>query len=220
MVYIIPRLASASISLLLPKQVKSDKLRNLQDLLFSKMFAATRSPELPQKSFRIQEGDKFFSRILSKENSLANPSSRVYYGGVSGSVPFVWESEPGTPKYHKFCENSIPPLTPPPSFYSNTGKAHHHHHHHIRNTKHSRSTLFQMLFQRISLRKSKASTFPGSDWTSLSPTPSSASSSSSFVSSSGTSFDSGPYDHEHPSFGSPASTLCFCVNRGKSGGGI
>ncbi|KAL0805580.1 hypothetical protein Bca101_098071 [Brassica carinata] len=40
-----------------------------------------------------------------------------YYGGAS--VPFVWESRPGTPKHNHFSEFSLPPpLTPPPSYYS------------------------------------------------------------------------------------------------------
>ncbi|EOA25882.1 hypothetical protein CARUB_v10019260mg [Capsella rubella] len=40
-----------------------------------------------------------------------------YYGGAS--IPFMWESRPGTPKKH-LCSNSSlpPPLTPPPSYYS------------------------------------------------------------------------------------------------------
>nr|VDD62066.1 unnamed protein product [Brassica oleracea] len=40
-----------------------------------------------------------------------------YYGGAS--VPFVWESRPGTPKHNHFSEFSLPPpLTPPLSYYS------------------------------------------------------------------------------------------------------
>ncbi|CAN8254478.1 unnamed protein product [Cochlearia groenlandica] len=40
-----------------------------------------------------------------------------YYGGAS--VPFIWESRPGTPKYNHFSEFSLPtPLTPPPSYFS------------------------------------------------------------------------------------------------------
>ncbi|OWM67069.1 uncharacterized protein LOC116206947 [Punica granatum] len=75
-----------------------------------------------------QEDDdnKFVSKLLSKESSVANPSFRVYYGGVVGSVPFIWESEPGTPKHTLFTTRhdnlSLPPLTPPPSsFRSTTG---------------------------------------------------------------------------------------------------
>nr|POE97651.1 hypothetical protein CFP56_48160 [Quercus suber] len=79
------------------------------------------SPELHQKSLQIKQGDKFFSRLLSKESSMANPSLRVYYGEKPGAIPFLWESRPGTPK-NTFCDSTLPPLTPPPSYYSNSNK--------------------------------------------------------------------------------------------------
>lgn len=74
------------------------------------------SPEFNKNSLSIKQDDKFFSRLVSKENSTSNPSFRVYYGNVSGAVPFTWEIQPGTPK-HKFSGTSVPPLTPPPSYY-------------------------------------------------------------------------------------------------------
>ncbi|KAI3742777.1 hypothetical protein L1987_60472 [Smallanthus sonchifolius] len=74
------------------------------------------SLDFSKKPLKIKQDDKFFSKLLSKENSAANPSFRVYYGNVSGSVPFTWEIQPGTPK-HKFSDNSVRPLTPPPSYY-------------------------------------------------------------------------------------------------------
>lgn len=74
------------------------------------------------KSFRIiKQDDKFFTRLLSKETSMANSSSRLlYYGGASGTVPFIWESQPGTPK-HTLSQTSMPPLTPPPSYREDSG---------------------------------------------------------------------------------------------------
>ncbi|KAJ0255405.1 hypothetical protein HA466_0101610 [Hirschfeldia incana] len=43
-----------------------------------------------------------------------------YYGRAS--IPFVWESRPGTPKHNHFSDFSLPPpLTPPPSYYSSSG---------------------------------------------------------------------------------------------------
>ncbi|XP_061360708.1 uncharacterized protein LOC133304670 [Gastrolobium bilobum] len=73
-----------------------------------------------EKSFRIKQDDRFFSRLLAKETSVANSSSRVlYYGETSVAVPFIWEAQPGTPK-HPLSETSLPPLTPPPSYYSNS----------------------------------------------------------------------------------------------------
>ncbi|KAL4341190.1 hypothetical protein GQ457_08G010000 [Hibiscus cannabinus] len=66
-----------------------------------------------QRGLQIKQDDKFFSRLLSKETSMANSSSRVYYGGASVAVPFMWESHPAS----RTC---LPPLTPPPSFNSNS----------------------------------------------------------------------------------------------------
>lgn len=123
-----------------------------------------------QKSFQIKQDQdtKFFTnKLLSKENSkLANaiPSFRVYYGDVPSSVPFIWESQPGTPK-HSLSQTSynLPPLTPPPSYYSNnnTNKK--------PTRQNSRSKFFHALFKK--LINPKKSHFP--------PSPSSSSSSSS-----------------------------------------
>lgn len=72
--------------------------------------------------FKKDHDDKHFSSVISKESSVANPSFRVYYGDVPSAVPFVWETQPGTPK-HNFCNNNnnnhpaAPTLRPPPSFY-------------------------------------------------------------------------------------------------------
>ncbi|KAJ8771159.1 hypothetical protein K2173_023484 [Erythroxylum novogranatense] len=77
--------------------------------------------EVTGKSLEVTQDDKFFSRIMSKETSMANSSSRVYYTGTSGAIPFLWETRPGTPK-HPSAHSSVPPLTPPPSYYS-TSKA-------------------------------------------------------------------------------------------------
>ncbi|XP_004500549.1 uncharacterized protein [Cicer arietinum] len=70
-----------------------------------------------EMSFRITQDGRFFSRIMAKETSNANSSSRrvFYYGESSVAVPFMWEAQPGTPK-HPLSETSLPPLTPPPSF--------------------------------------------------------------------------------------------------------
>ncbi|XP_002531322.3 uncharacterized protein LOC8269364 [Ricinus communis] len=188
----------------------------------------TKSSDLPhQESLQIKENDKFFSRLLSKEASMANPSFRVYYGGVTVAVPFMWESQPGTPKY-SFCEATLPPLTPPPSYYSNSHK------NPIK--KRSRSNLLHILFSRINSKKTSTANvstlLPSySSSSTSSPTPSSASSWSSWYStpscrnyhergrsrsrfsSCGSSFDSRAlYDDQE--FGSPTSTLCFRVSKG------
>ncbi|XP_049366893.1 uncharacterized protein LOC125831749 [Solanum verrucosum] len=83
-----------------------------------------RRPQYLQDFLLIKDDDKFFSRLLSKENSNKGESSFrfYYYGGSSSSssIPFHWESEPGTPK-HKFSNSTLlnPPLTPPPSYNNN-----------------------------------------------------------------------------------------------------
>ncbi|KAF3327388.1 hypothetical protein FCM35_KLT07506 [Carex littledalei] len=75
----------------------------------------TRSP------LHIKKENKFFARLLSKEISLSTPSFRIY-GVAPTSVPFVWESEPGTPKVADSA-TSIPPITPPPSYQAGHSKA-------------------------------------------------------------------------------------------------
>ncbi|KAL7248671.1 hypothetical protein ACSBR2_003423 [Camellia fascicularis] len=194
------------------------------------MFAAN-SPELPQKSLQIKQDDKFFSRLLSKEKSsnMASPSFRVYYGGVSGSVPFVWESQPGTPK-HALSDTSLPPLTPPPSYYSQNPKQ--------PTKKHSRSKLLNTLFLRINLKKPSTRSSPPSSSPSLSSLSWSSSSSShsslsvpvtrsnnfhgrrsQFSSAGSMSFDERE-DEEEVSIGSLNSTLCFGTGREVSGDGL
>ncbi|XP_022722107.1 uncharacterized protein LOC111279381 [Durio zibethinus] len=171
------------------------------------------SPDLPQnKTLQIKQEDKFFSRLLSKENSVANPSFRVYYGGVSGTVPFMWESQPGTPKY-TFSDTSLPPLTPPPSYYSMPNSK--------PIKKHSRSSLLHALFPTMnSLKKtnlvpSSPSSSSSSSWSSspmfLAISPAKYQRRSRF-STPGSSFDSRVDDEEAAAIGSPTSTLCFTVN--------
>ncbi|KAG2290583.1 hypothetical protein Bca52824_050187 [Brassica carinata] len=60
------------------------------------------------------------ANVIVKESSQVNTSSRIYYYDRA-SVPFLWETRPGTPKH--FSESfRIPPLTPPPSYYSSGNK--------------------------------------------------------------------------------------------------
>lgn len=188
------------------------------------MFNAGNNPEnLPQKSLQIQQHDKFFSRLLSKETSIANPSFRVYYGGLPGSVPFLWESQPGTPK-SKFCDDTLPPLTPPPSYYTNYSneKA-------LKKT--SRSNLLQTLFPKRYTKKTQMPSSPSPSFWSSSSSSSDSSLVDNTINSSkcqvrsrfscpSSSFDSlmfGDDDEEH--VGSPTSTLCFGFRRVTRTGG-
>ncbi|KDP22787.1 hypothetical protein JCGZ_00374 [Jatropha curcas] len=180
---------------------------------------STSSSEIAPKSLQIKEDDKFFSRLLSKESSNANPSFRVYYGGVNVAVPFIWESQPGTPKY-SFTQNTllIPPLTPPPSFYSKCYSK--------KNKKPSNNNsrshnLFYFVLSRIK-KVTNMSKSPSSSSVNLSPTSSSSAASwcslnsSSFLHSTHDqrsrflSFDSRACDEEVVTIDqSPTSTLCF-----------
>ncbi|KZV40874.1 hypothetical protein F511_22813 [Dorcoceras hygrometricum] len=132
------------------------------------------STDFHQKSFRIRHEDsKLFNKLLSKENSKSYPSFRVYYGDVSGAVPFVWETCPGTPKHTFAYESNAPPLTPPPSYYANTSKR--------RSKNQSRSKLLlYALLRRMNPRKYHASSSPNSTISSVSSLSWSPSSRSSF----------------------------------------
>ncbi|KQK07316.1 uncharacterized protein LOC100826757 [Brachypodium distachyon] len=87
--------------------------------------ASTRK-EAPGQEREEKQGGKVYSKMLSKDAAaaLAVPSFRVYYGVASaGSVPFLWESQPGTPKSSPSAAGALqPPLTPPPSYYAAAGK--------------------------------------------------------------------------------------------------
>lgn len=175
-----------------------------------------RSHHHPADFLLIKQDDKFFSRLLSKESTAKGESSFRYYycGGSSGSIPFVWESQPGTPK-HKFSDTSLPPLTPPPSYQTNTHFKYLH--------KQSKSNFFHSIFPKIS---SKRITFSPSVLTSPSVSSSGLSSFSiSSVQITGYSnqrnyrsrSETEEYDHDKlqiPS--SPTSTFCFGCGMGNS----
>ncbi|KAI8549553.1 hypothetical protein RHMOL_Rhmol06G0033600 [Rhododendron molle] len=168
-----------------------------------------------KKSLQIQEDNKLFSKLQSKERTSSvssAPSFRVYYGGISGSVPFLWESKPGTPKHPCFSDSSsLPPLTPPPSYYS-------HNYSKQNSKKNPRSNLLS------TLRKSHLPSSPASSpsfssvssWSSLHSLvsfPTTSSKGRSRFSSERSSFD----EEEEVSIGSPNSTLCFGLGRALRG---
>lgn len=94
--------------------------------------------------YEIKPEDKFFTKLVSKETSIANPSFR---SGVSVAVPFVWETQPGTPRHKLFPDpHSLPPtLTPPPSYYFTPTP----NHENLTTKKHSKSKLLNFLLLRI-----------------------------------------------------------------------
>ncbi|CAJ1971082.1 unnamed protein product [Sphenostylis stenocarpa] len=120
-----------------------------------------------EKSFRIKEDDRFFSRLMSKETSKANSSSRVfYYGETSIAVPFTWEAQPGTPK-HPSSQTSLPPLTPPPSYYSNSKSS--------SKRTNSKANIFSCIWPRFMTRSRKDHGSPTSSRSSSSSSSSSSS---------------------------------------------
>ncbi|XVF82006.1 hypothetical protein PTKIN_Ptkin16aG0008200 [Pterospermum kingtungense] len=193
----------------------------------------TTSHELhqPQKGLQIKQDDKFFSRLMSKETSMANSSSRVYYGGASGAVPFMWESQPGTPK-HPSSDTAIPPLTPPPSYHSSFRSK-------SMQKKSMKPTFLSSILPRLmvstSSRKKTHASPSSSSWSSASSSSSLSSwsyhsSSSSSANSKNIKFHRRSYfscsrspvhsfcmedgnDDEGGLGSSPTSTLCFGVKR-------
>ncbi|XVE52241.1 hypothetical protein DITRI_Ditri02bG0107200 [Diplodiscus trichospermus] len=182
----------------------------------------------PQKGLLIKQDDKFFSRLMSKETSMANSSCRVYYGGASGAVPFMWESQPGTPK-HPSCDATLPPLTPPPSYHSSFKSK-------SMQKKSMKPTFLSFIFPRLissrknhasppSSRSSTSSSSSSSSWSSLHGSGSSASAKSSMnrklfqKRSSYFSYSRSPVhncmddDDGEEGLESPTSTLCFGVKR-------
>ncbi|KAF3330430.1 hypothetical protein FCM35_KLT03784 [Carex littledalei] len=171
------------------------------------------------KSLHISKEDKFYSRLLTKESSVANPSFRVYYGGASSAVPFLWESQPGTPK-HPMYDATLPPLTPPPSYFSNLKSN--------KTTKRStsRPNLITTILPKLSLKKSQShSSISSTSSSSASSTSSNPSFSPASVgpqcrrtrlSSPRSSFSSRGDDYDSDD-GSPTSTLCFGGRHGPAG---
>ncbi|CAI9091834.1 OLC1v1021927C1 [Oldenlandia corymbosa var. corymbosa] len=178
--------------------------------------------DVPPKFLQIKQDDKFFSRLLSKESSkgggAGEASFRVlYYGGAAGSIPFMWESQPGTPK-HPSLDNSVPPLTPPPSYQLSPRT--------MKNMRsHSKPNFLGSLFSRKCTRKTandKMGSFSSSS--SLSYSSSSQSMPSTPMNKSGSRKKNGLTrstsavqfqidDEDEQNEVSPTSTLCF-------GGGI
>ncbi|KAK7390239.1 hypothetical protein VNO78_25538 [Psophocarpus tetragonolobus] len=152
--------------------------------------------DVPQRSvLQIKQDDKFFCRLLSKESSMANPSFRIAL-----AVPFVWESEPGTPK-HTFSEDTLPPLTPPPSYHFNTINAY------KKKKKHSKSSLLLTMLPKLNLKKMiLSSSYPS--WVSSSP-----SSKVVPVAKFGKKKLLSYGDSEEGDGSSPSSKLCFSIPR-------
>ncbi|XP_068667683.1 pectinesterase inhibitor 10-like [Aristolochia californica] len=168
----------------------------------------------PASSLQIVQDEKFYSRLLSRQTSAANNSCRVYYGVAPGAVPFLWESQPGTPK-NPISSTALPPLTPPPSYLFKPKKN--------PSKRHSKSNLFLTMLPKLNFRRSQFSSSPPSSISSSlssswsipsSPVPSSSSRSLNYharsrFSSPSSSFSSRGDEEDLDQ--SPTSTLCFGV---------
>ncbi|KFK36929.1 hypothetical protein AALP_AA4G191000 [Arabis alpina] len=111
------------------------------------------------------------SKIIVKESSQVNSSSRIYYYN-GASVPFLWETRPGTPKHDLFSESfRLPPLTPPPSYYSSSSLK-----------QENKARTKQSRFVKTLFHGKQHVSRPSLSWSST--TSSSSSSTSSFSSSS------------------------------------
>lgn len=130
-----------------------------------------------------------------------------YHAGVSASVPFMWESEPGTPKAN-FREHGalLSPLTPPPSYFSSNAHTPLASRHNSKPS--SRTNFLNTVFRKLSAKPTLQPLSPGS---------SSSSSASSRETGRGASpigrlsFDSkaDDDDDEEENVESPVSTLFF-----------
>ncbi|XP_076884002.1 uncharacterized protein LOC143532989 [Bidens hawaiensis] len=71
------------------------------------------------------EKDTTAKAVQHTSNDAGDKSFRVlYYGSAAaGSIPFKWESQPGTPK-QALTESSLPPLTPSPSYQMHKSSMH------------------------------------------------------------------------------------------------
>lgn len=81
-------------------------------------------------SVRKEDTSTFSSKLSSTKQRFSSPATAAsacpsfriyYYDGAAGSVPFEWESHPGTPKHPSSELPPLPPLTPPPSHFSFSG---------------------------------------------------------------------------------------------------
>lgn len=160
------------------------------------------------------------NKLVSKETSVANSSCRVYYGAAAGAVPFMWESQPGTPK-HTLSETSLPPLTPPPSYSVNATPKHSSSSTIQRSGSRAKALLDSIFPRALKSRKASWNMSPLSSvsWSSSSSSSWSSSSSKGTHKSYSVSRMPFGYDDEEDEdedlrrSGSPTSTLCFGIKR-------
>ncbi|KAK6163834.1 hypothetical protein DH2020_000698 [Rehmannia glutinosa] len=89
------------------------------------IMASINTEAVALKSIRTKSSEERLSsrRRLSRDRPIIIDTSLdgIYYRESSVGIPFLWESQPGTPKLVRSMESPhvvLPPLTPPPSFHS------------------------------------------------------------------------------------------------------
>ncbi|KAI3450260.1 hypothetical protein Pfo_006925 [Paulownia fortunei] len=166
--------------------------------------------------------ERLSSRRLSRELPIVVDNSvDVYYRESSVGIPFLWESQPGTPKIRS-RESPLPPLTPPPSFHASPISR-------KPTKKHPKNNLVPtVLLPRLNLMKNQFHQSPSRSTSSSSSPPWSSSSSpfgtpneskqSRILSPARLSFDSRFGSRiEEDECESPVSTLCFRAGRSTHG---
>ncbi|XP_057439903.1 uncharacterized protein LOC130731656 [Lotus japonicus] len=139
---------------------------------------------------------------LTRQLSNFSSSNEAYHGGKSASIPFTWESQPGTPKV-RFQDNYLPPLTPPPSYFQNATK-----NPITKSKKNPKASFLQTMFSKRSTRKGCPPQPPGpSSFQSYSSSSSSSSLSSSSPRPTSYSVPSSPMVHSRTSFSVPSSPM-------------
>ncbi|CAA0834463.1 Unknown protein [Striga hermonthica] len=168
------------------------------------------------------DNNNFLSKLSrERHNPLkqGDASFRVpYYGGAHCAVPFLWESEPGTPKHRHGHGPITPPLTPPPYYFSGP-----HAQSSKTKTRSSSSNVINSIFPKMPSSK-KFNKLHNSNSNSsplFSPHSSSSSSSSSYsvpstpvharsnIIARDNDDDEDADDHDVARARSPTSTLCF-----------
>ncbi|CAI9772177.1 unnamed protein product [Fraxinus pennsylvanica] len=173
----------------------------------------TGNQDFTPKFLQIKQDNNFYFKLLSKDAAGDSSFRMSYYDGAAGSVPFSWESQPGTPK-HTFSDSPLPPLTPPPYKFSPNNSMP------KKNPKNSK--IFYSIIPRVSSKKINispsfsSSSSRSSSSNSATSTPMNWPSNTPKYSDSSTSaIHFGLYEGQESN--SPTSILCFGDRNGSSG---
>lgn len=160
-------------------------------------------------------------RHLSHEYfPIVDTSFDVYYRESSVGVPFLWESQPGTPKIKSRESPLMPPLTPPPSFHGSPLISRKPLKKQPRNNLVTTVLLPKLNLKKTQFQQSPSRSISSSSPWSLSSSPLSESNQRRISSPPRMSFDSrfgSRIEEDECDEYSPVSTLCFRGGRGAGG---